>query len=138
MADAQRGVVYTQKVVSDESVAREMTALADRGQAIQKMLGGFRLGGLDLSQFQTGVDRAHASLEALHKLALQPAAIGAPTMAPAPGVVSQLATYPAATLPPAVSMPPRPTAGRRGARRAGTAHGRVREPEGRPGKYRLR
>lgn len=106
MSDAQRGVVYTQKVVSDESVAREMNALADRGQAIQKMLGEFRLGGLDLSQFQTGVDRAHASLKALHQFALQPATVGAPSMAPPPGVVSQLATYPAATLPPAAMPAP--------------------------------
>jgi hypothetical protein len=111
--DAHRGVVYTQKVVSDESVAREMTALSDRAAQIQNMLGGFHLGGLDLSQFQSGVDRAHASLEALHQFALQPTAVGAPTMAQAaagttlpPGIVSHLATYPAATLPPAAVLPP--------------------------------
>ncbi|HEV3340912.1 MAG TPA: cell envelope integrity protein TolA, partial [Pirellulales bacterium] len=70
--EAQRGVRFTLKAQTDASVGREFNAVAERAARIQAMLADFKLGGLDVGQLSTSVDRAHAALDALQRRTLTP------------------------------------------------------------------
>jgi hypothetical protein len=72
MSEAQRGAVFTLKARTDESVGREFAAIGERAAQLQAMLGNFELGGLDVGEFETTVDREHARLDALHQRAMSP------------------------------------------------------------------
>ena len=73
MADqVTKDVVFRIKVEADDSIGEAFHPVEDRTAHLQKLLSDVKLGGLDLTRWQSSIDRANAQLDALRAKALTP------------------------------------------------------------------